>query len=201
MPVMLRTKAFPSIPDSPYYATWLSLIDRLARFCRSQKSQVLLCPFCLQRNLLDDACGTKWPKVVYVYGNHYINDKVLNSAQLSCHCEWLVFTCLFAVCIFVDLRMPLPVGLTSMSRINGVHFLNTVHPRFWSWEGTRRTYSDTENVANIEEPSIYIRKYTWYIRSEAFTAVTMKNSVFWDIKTQFVLHRRHITSPLQSPAG
>jgi hypothetical protein len=29
----------------------------------------------------------------------------------------------------------------------------------------------------------------------------MKNFVFWDIKTQFVLHRRHITSPLQSPAS
>jgi hypothetical protein len=29
----------------------------------------------------------------------------------------------------------------------------------------------------------------------------MKNVVFWDIKPQFVLHRRHITSPLQSPAG
>jgi hypothetical protein len=29
----------------------------------------------------------------------------------------------------------------------------------------------------------------------------MKNVVFWDIKTQFVPHRRHIISPLQSPAG
>jgi hypothetical protein len=29
----------------------------------------------------------------------------------------------------------------------------------------------------------------------------MKNVVFWDIKTQFVLHRRHITSLLQSPAS
>jgi hypothetical protein len=29
----------------------------------------------------------------------------------------------------------------------------------------------------------------------------MKKVVFWDIKTQFVLHRRHITSPLHSPAG
>jgi hypothetical protein len=29
----------------------------------------------------------------------------------------------------------------------------------------------------------------------------MKNAVFWDVKTQFVPHRRHITSPLQSPAG
>jgi hypothetical protein len=40
-----------------------------------------------------------------------------------------------------------------------------------------------------------------YVRSEVFTAVTMKNVVFWDIKPQFVLHRRHITSPLQSAAG
>jgi hypothetical protein len=36
---------------------------------------------------------------------------------------------------------------------------------------------------------------------EVITAVTMKNVVFWDIKTQFVLHRRHITSPLHSPAS
>jgi hypothetical protein len=38
-------------------------------------------------------------------------------------------------------------------------------------------------------------------RFEVITAVAMKNAVFWDIKTQFLLHRRHITSPLQSPAG
>jgi hypothetical protein len=31
--------------------------------------------------------------------------------------------------------------------------------------------------------------------------VTMKNNVFWDITTQFIPHRRHITSPLESPAG
>jgi hypothetical protein len=30
-----------------------------------------------------------------------------------------------------------------------------------------------------------------------FTAVTMKNAVFWDIKTQFVPHRKHITSTLE----
>jgi hypothetical protein len=40
----------------------------------------------------------------------------------------------------------------------------------------------------------------FFVRFEVFTAVTMKNAVFCDIKTQFVLHRRHITSPLQSPA-
>jgi transposase-like protein len=36
---------------------------------------------------------------------------------------------------------------------------------------------------------------------KVFTAVTMKNVVFWDIRTQFVLHRRLITSPLDSPAS
>jgi hypothetical protein len=39
------------------------------------------------------------------------------------------------------------------------------------------------------------------VRFRGFTEVTMKNAVFWDIKTQFVLHRRHITSPLQSQVG
>jgi hypothetical protein len=29
----------------------------------------------------------------------------------------------------------------------------------------------------------------------------MKSVVFWDIKTQFIPHRRYITSPLQSKAG
>jgi hypothetical protein len=30
------------------------------------------------------------------------------------------------------------------------------------------------------------------MRFEVFTAVTMKNAVVWDIKTQFIPHRRHI---------
>jgi hypothetical protein len=30
--------------------------------------------------------------------------------------------------------------------------------------------------------------------------VTTKNAVSWDIRTQFLLDRRHITSPLQSSA-
>jgi hypothetical protein len=29
-----------------------------------------------------------------------------------------------------------------------------------------------------------------FVRYEVFTAVTMKNAVFWDIKTQFVPHRK-----------
>jgi hypothetical protein len=43
-------------------------------------------------------------------------------------------------------------------------------------------------------------QHTDDVRFEVFTAVTMKNVVFRDIKTQFVLHRRHVTSPLQSAA-
>jgi hypothetical protein len=39
------------------------------------------------------------------------------------------------------------------------------------------------------------------VRFESVTMVTMKNVVFWDIKPQFVPHRRHITSLLKSPAG
>jgi hypothetical protein len=39
------------------------------------------------------------------------------------------------------------------------------------------------------------------VRFEVFTAVTMKNVIFWDIKPQIVLHRGHVTSPLQGPAG
>jgi hypothetical protein len=44
-------------------------------------------------------------------------------------------------------------------------------------------------------------KLLMYLRVEVFTAVTMKNSVFWDIKSQFVPHMKDITSPLQSQAS
>jgi hypothetical protein len=39
------------------------------------------------------------------------------------------------------------------------------------------------------------------IADDADAVKNMNNVVFWDIKTQFVLHRRHITSPLQSSAS
>jgi hypothetical protein len=40
-------------------------------------------------------------------------------------------------------------------------------------------------------------KHIHIVRFEVFTAVTMKNAVFWDIKLQFVPHRKHITSLLE----
>jgi hypothetical protein len=36
------------------------------------------------------------------------------------------------------------------------------------------------------------------VRFEIFTAVTMKNGVFWDIATKFVPHRRHYVSATES---
>jgi hypothetical protein len=41
----------------------------------------------------------------------------------------------------------------------------------------------------------------FYVRFEVFSAVTMKNVLFCDIKTQFLLHRKHITTRLLSPVG
>jgi hypothetical protein len=40
-----------------------------------------------------------------------------------------------------------------------------------------------------------------HARIGGFTAVTMKDHVFWDTETQFIPHRKQITSPPQNPAG
>jgi hypothetical protein len=56
-------------------------------------------------------------------------------------------------------------------------------------------------VASNCKRSVSLKINKKYVRFEVFTAVTMRNAVFWDIKTQFVLHRRHITSVLQSQAA
>jgi hypothetical protein len=40
-----------------------------------------------------------------------------------------------------------------------------------------------------------------YARFEVFTAVTMKNVVFWDKTKHFIPHRKYFTSPLRSPTG
>jgi hypothetical protein len=46
----------------------------------------------------------------------------------------------------------------------------------------------------------YVRNFRTVL-FKFITAVTMKNAVFWDIRTQFIPHRKHITCPLQSLAG
>jgi hypothetical protein len=39
-----------------------------------------------------------------------------------------------------------------------------------------------------------------HVRSEIFTAVTMKNAMFWDMKIRVVPHRKHVAAPLEIPA-
>jgi hypothetical protein len=70
-------------------------------------------------------------------------------------------------------------------------------------EGNKGKFHSGGNSDEIELLSFCSERvsFTFVVRFEVFTAVTMKNVDFWDIKTQFVLHRRHITSPLPSLAG
>jgi hypothetical protein len=52
----------------------------------------------------------------------------------------------------------------------------------------------------IKRITIKITTVINHSRFEISTAVTMKNVIFWVINTQFVLHRKLITSPLQGQA-
>jgi hypothetical protein len=51
-----------------------------------------------------------------------------------------------------------------------------------------------KNSPVARKTSTFNREWIHFIRFEVFTAVTMKNGVFWDIISLYVLHRRHITS-------
>jgi hypothetical protein len=58
--------------------------------------------------------------------------------------------------------------------------------------------------SGIKEPSLYLTGNTLFLSYRKFDvsmAVKTKNAAFLDIEPQFVLHRRHITSPLQSPTS
>jgi hypothetical protein len=52
-----------------------------------------------------------------------------------------------------------------------------------------------------EESYLVQSTVSGYVRFEAFTVVVVKNAIFLDTKSQFVPHRKNITSPLQSPFG
>jgi hypothetical protein len=64
--------------------------------------------------------------------------------------------------------------------------------RLLGYKNPVRTSQETHYFSDTETSRLMLCKI-W-----GFTAVTMKNAVFWDIKTHFVPHRRHITSSLQS---
>jgi hypothetical protein len=39
------------------------------------------------------------------------------------------------------------------------------------------------------------------LKFEVLTAMTMKNATFWDVKTQFILHKKLVKFLLQNPAS
>jgi hypothetical protein len=64
--------------------------------------------------------------------------------------------------------------------------------------------SDTEMEISTRKISISLRIRVTelnHVRFQFLTAATMKDIVFLDIRTHFVPHRRHITSPLQIATG
>jgi hypothetical protein len=65
--------------------------------------------------------------------------------------------------------------------------------------GRRLPHSPLERLQHTYTDEFQTDLLAFFVRLEVLTAVIMKNIVFWDIKTQFVLHRRHVSFPLQSP--
>jgi hypothetical protein len=61
----------------------------------------------------------------------------------------------------------------------------------------RRVSLVTPDVS--EEPSASIIRVTRI--DELGIMLVTANAVYWDLKTQFIPHRKLITSPLQCPAG
>jgi hypothetical protein len=83
----------------------------------------------------------------------------------------------------------------ALSKIRGSQGGDYEDCRLLGYSNPVRTSQETHYLSATESSQLMLCNI-W-----GFTAVTMKNVVFWDIKTQFVPHRSHITSQLQSPAG
>jgi hypothetical protein len=71
----------------------------------------------------------------------------------------------------------------------------------FGWSDGRKSRQVLLDGVPAEIRTQHLQNKIQSVRLEVFAAVTVKNVVFWDIRTRFVLHRRHITSRLQSPAG
>jgi hypothetical protein len=81
--------------------------------------------------------------------------------------------------------------------------VNCLH--FYVFDSVITTQKVSERKAELSCQSVlsggHFQNNSEFVRLEAFPAVTMKNAVFRDIKTQFIPHSKHTTSPLQSRAG
>jgi hypothetical protein len=79
-----------------------------------------------------------------------------------------------------------------LCKIWGFHSSDYEECRLLIYKNPVRTSQETHYVSTTESSQLMLCKI-W-----VFTAVTMKNDVIWDIKTQFVLHRRHYVSATES---
>jgi hypothetical protein len=52
---------------------------------------------------------------------------------------------------------------------------------------TQFLYQRKHVTSPLQIPEVYC-----YVRFEVLTEVNMKNAFFWDLKTQFISHRKHI---------
>jgi hypothetical protein len=97
-----------------------------------------------------------------------------------------------------------------LRKIWGFHGSDYEEFRFLWHKNLVRASQETHYVSATEPSRLMLCKI-WgfhggdyeecHVRFEVFTAVTMKNAVFSDIKIQLVPLRRHITPPLQIPTG
>jgi hypothetical protein len=94
-------------------------------------------------------------------------------------------------CIAPDVPKHLTLLLAKLAQVN-------LEQRYSASEHASPAQGDLLQVFRLVIIAV-VNKDENCVRFEVFTAVTVKN-VFWDIKTQFIPHRRHITSPLQSSA-
>jgi hypothetical protein len=82
----------------------------------------------------------------------------------------------------------------------GICEVKTTYPGRLTESGI--TYEPKMKKQCVDELSPLTCEITCYnVTFEVSTAATMKNVIFWDNKTQFLPHKRHITSLLQSPAS
>jgi hypothetical protein len=81
-----------------------------------------------------------------------------------------------------------------LCKIWGFHGGNYEECRLLGYKIQAHTSQETHYVSTTEPSRLMLRKI-WGFHGGDYEKV-----VFWDIKSKFVLHRRHIISPLQSPA-
>jgi hypothetical protein len=87
------------------------------------------------------------------------------------------------------------VNISCLYKFSAFHCGDYEECSLQGYKNLVRTLQKAQYVTATEPSQLMLCRF------EVLAAVTMKSTVFWDVKTQFLLHREHITSPLQSPAG